>query len=239
MQNPYRNVPSFLLYDDCFLDLTKRFGKSVEVIKATKINYFLSDKGLLIIDRCYIDRQTKSERESIELEYYDEYLKMLNYLPTDWDKTECKNVLLAFYNLESYSLLLSKIESYKDSLENIKESDYAKNIFVYFTQVKLEFENWFLKSGVNISLSRQSNITPIIQKNTDPILAKKFPYGWLKNKITHYAQTEGCKLGETVSGKVMDKWIQLLSKEGYPVTSNTTSTIRQTLSRLGFSKEKR
>jgi hypothetical protein len=242
MQNLYSNIPQFLIYDDCILDLVKSFGEMTQVIKATKTIFHLSDSGSLIIDKCYINSETELERDFIELKTYTEYIKMLDYAPWDWDKPECKRVLLGNYNKESYNRLLSTIEDYKSKLDHIKGTEYANNIFLYFTQVQLEFENWFQKTDIDFTAFIERNAQLLVLKE-EPVaileVNKIFPHGWLTKRIKELAQEQKCKNGETVRGTIIDKWIIQLKEDEYPITSNTTSSIRQTLSRLGFSKEKR
>ena len=158
MSNQYSSIPAFDLFDTCILSDISVGKKFKEAVLHTIITYSLSNSGELIIDKHLSNGISGHFRSLYEVPDYENYLSKIDQSVSDWDSIECRDNFLVPHNKKNYNILLDSHAEYLKNLNNITGSEFAQNIFQYFIQVELEFENWFWNAGIEIQRDPNNEI---------------------------------------------------------------------------------
>ena len=120
-------------------------------------------------------------------------------------------------NTESYGHLIE----WQGCLNRKREDAF----FDLLEQLMAEFSSWFEREGLPVPTNYEDHL----------FAAATPPRGELTKLVKQFAIRDGCVKGETVPSAKIERWKREVNKTGF---ETTTSSIRSTCSRLGFSKER-
>lgn len=131
-----------------------------------------------------------------------------------------------------FLIIIKSLNKYRefDSGNKYDTSLHSKRV-KFLEYLKGEFLEWYRINKIQYP----SYITESVENSNE---VKSFEYGWLIKKIEEYAKQDNCTKNKSVKSTTIDEWIKKLRNEGYSITTNTVSSIRSTLTRLGYTKEK-
>lgn len=141
----YSIIPSFTLFDRCKLSMILQKGEPVDSVIHTKIDFSMDHDGNLNEDMN--TKPNSSERAEYFIVSEVEYTKKFR----GFSSKKCCQQLLKDPNISEYSRLVAAEQGWIAELENVKDENYAKNIFTYFIQIRKKYESWFWNNEVDVS----------------------------------------------------------------------------------------
>lgn len=239
-------IPSFTLYDRCFLTEAGRGSYTRNVI-LYRINTFRpSETGDVIT---HTGKNDDGSYDWNEVDEYEKYLSFVDGKFTKWNADRCLEEFLGGHNKSEYLRLISITKDYESDLNFIKESDYAITVFKYLANVKRIFRDWLDSNGIEKptidsqgiesgSIEKQPNkdeqSNASFQDATNK-LPRKPKHRELQKLCMFFANKIKLNKYEPLKGYNAEEILDLITAENI---ISTLKSVKSTLNKLGYKKSK-